>query len=537
MSHITYLESMVVGLVQGVTELFPVSSLGHNVLIPALLGGRWARDLNVSADESPYLAFIVGLHVATAVAMIAYFWRDWLRIIGGFFSSLRDRRVATADQRLAWMIIMATIPVGIAGLALEHTFRVVFSKPIPTALFLACNGVILLVTELRRRRVAAAPAGSAPAAAGVAAAAPPGRRAAGYPDDRSARHRGDRAREHPGNRLSANPRGRAYEYSGDHAGDQIAGYPQAQAARYPGGRAPEYPGERASGYRDERAAALYPEFSLPRYPNDRAVAHPADRGAGYPGDRDYDYGGRGYPGDRAPGYPDGRASGYSDGPGSWFAGDRGPAGGWRESAGPAGGDDGWPYDRGRPGDHGWAGDGRMAGAYAAAGEGAAAAGYPAPASRRAGSQADRYDTRTAREEEYEQAIAADQRLSLIGYGRAILIGAAQVFALLPGISRDGIVTVTGMFRGLSREDAVRFSFLLSAPVILAAGALKIPDLTGPLGQGIHGQIVVGSLLSGIGAYLSTRFLVRYFSKARPLTPFAIYCLVAGLGSLAYLTLH
>src|SRR6266576_4050489 len=123
MSHLTYLEAAVVGLVQGVSELFPVSSLGHNVLIPALVGGSWEADLNVSEAESPYLAFIVGLHVATALALLAYFRRDWLRIARGFATSLRDRQVRTADQRLAWLIILATIPVGIAGLLLEHVFR------------------------------------------------------------------------------------------------------------------------------------------------------------------------------------------------------------------------------------------------------------------------------------------------------------------------------------------------------------------------------------------------------------------------------
>ena len=120
MSHLTYAEAVVTGLIQGVTELFPVSSLGHNVLLPALIGGQWAHDLNVSADGSPYLAFVVGLHVATAFAMIAYFWRDWVRIVGGFFSSVRRRQIVTPDQRLAWMIVLATIPVGIAGAA---TFR------------------------------------------------------------------------------------------------------------------------------------------------------------------------------------------------------------------------------------------------------------------------------------------------------------------------------------------------------------------------------------------------------------------------------
>src|SRR5215510_7420619 len=98
--HLTYPEAIVIGLLQGVTELFPVSSLGHSVLIPALIGGRWSQDLDVSAPESPYLAFIVGLHVATAVALLIYFWRDWWRIIGGFVTSVRHRRVRTPDERL-----------------------------------------------------------------------------------------------------------------------------------------------------------------------------------------------------------------------------------------------------------------------------------------------------------------------------------------------------------------------------------------------------------------------------------------------------
>src|SRR6202046_3941260 len=117
--HLTYLQAVVTGLVQGVTELFPVSSLGHNVLLPALIGGSWAKDLNVAAPESPYLAFIVGLHVATAIALLIYFWRDWLRIIGGFVSSLRYRRVSSTDEKLAWMIILAAIPGGQGGLAVE----------------------------------------------------------------------------------------------------------------------------------------------------------------------------------------------------------------------------------------------------------------------------------------------------------------------------------------------------------------------------------------------------------------------------------
>jgi len=141
-----------------VTELFPVSSLGHSVIIPALIGGRWAKDLNVSAPESPYLAFIVGLHVATAIALLIFFRKEWVRIVGGFLTSIRDRRVQTPDQKLAWLLILATVPVGVTGLLLEHTFRTVLGKPIPAALFLAANGVVLYAGELLRRRAPVRPA-------------------------------------------------------------------------------------------------------------------------------------------------------------------------------------------------------------------------------------------------------------------------------------------------------------------------------------------------------------------------------------------
>jgi undecaprenyl-diphosphatase len=349
MSHITYGEAGVVGLIQGITELFPLSSLGHNVLIPALIGGSWAKDLNVSAPESPYLAIIVGLHVATALAMIVYFWRDWVRIIGAFFASLRHFAAPEpgtnrwepqgTDQTLAWMIILATIPVGIAGLALEHLFRVAFSKPVPTAVFLTVNGLILLGGERLRRRG---------------------------------------------------------------ADEEV----QQEAA-------------------DQEMAA------------ERQKATVA-------------------------------------------AGGRGAVSGGRHSSG----------------------------------------------------------QRALKQQQASLAVESDRRVVAVGYVTAIGLGAMQILALLPGISRDGIVMVSGMFRGLSRQDAARFSFLLSAPVILAAGVLKLKDLTGPLGAGIHGQVLFASALSFIGAYLALRFLVRYLSDAsRTLTPFAIYCLIVGLGSTIYLSVR
>jgi undecaprenyl-diphosphatase len=338
--HITYLEAGVVGLIQGVTELFPVSSLGHNVLLPALVGGCWAHDLNVAASESPYLAFIVGLHVATAIALLIYFWRDWIRIIGGFFTSLRHLarpepgtsrwQFRSVNEKLAWMIIFATIPVGLVGLKFEHEFRVFFGKPIRAAIFLAVNGVILIAGEVFRRK------SSVQADQEVAA---------------------ERERDR----------------------EQVA----VGAQRRPG-------------------AARH------------AAGHQAVRSA-----------------------------------------------------------------------------------------------------------------------ELADAIAADQRLARNSYWQAIIIGTSQILALLAGISRDGVAMVAGMGRGLSRADAARFAFLLATPVILAAGALKIPDLLGHYGNGIRGQVLFGSVLSGVGAYLSVRFLMRYF-QTRTLTPFGIYCLVVGLGSIVYL---
>jgi len=333
---LTYPEALVVGLVQGVTELFPVSSLGHSVLLPALLGGRWARDLSVSAAESPYLAFVVGLHVATALALLLFFRADWVRILRGLGTSVRDRSVATADQRLGWLIVLATIPVGGTGLALEHVFRTVLGKPVPAAAFLVGNGLLLLAGERLRR-----------------------------------------ARTRP---------------------------PAAATAGPAGGR----PGPAVSGM------------------------DPALSGV----------------------------------------------------------------ERERPGVDG-AGSG-VDGAVAAV-----------------------------------AAVAADRRLAGVGVRTALVVGSAQALALLPGISRSGAAMVAGLVRGLSHEDAARFSFLLATPVILAAGVLKLPDLAGPLGAGIRGQVLAGSLASGLAAYASVRWLTRWFST-RTLTPFAIYCVLAGTASLAVL---
>jgi undecaprenyl-diphosphatase len=332
-AHLSWLEAAVIGALQGVAELFPVSSLGHSILLPAVIGGSWARDLDVSAPDSPYLAFIVGLHVATAIAMIIYFWRDWVRIVRGLVSSIRERRVETADQRLAWLLVIATIPVGVAGLVLDHLFRTLLARPVPTAVFLVINGVLLIAVEGLVRRRAAAGAHSGPDGPDAAAL------------------------EAPTVRLDARP----------------------------------------------------------------------------------------------------------DAPTQVMRGGVGVA----------------------------------------------------PAL-------------TAEEE-------SDARVAKLPLLTAVLIGSAQILALLPGISRSGATIGSGLLARLSHEDAARFAFLLATPVILAAGVLKVGDLVGPAGDGIRGQVLLGSVLSGVGAYVSVRYLTRYFEH-RSMRPFGVYCIVAGAACLAWFTL-
>jgi undecaprenyl-diphosphatase len=149
----TYFQAIVIGALQGVTELFPVSSLGHSVLIPHWIGGSWATLVgDESKGESPYLAFIVVLHVATAVALLLFFWRDWIAIVRGLFRSIGRRQIETVHERLAWLIVIATIPAGLTGLLLEHELRVVFAKPLAAAIFLTINGLILFAGERLRKR-------------------------------------------------------------------------------------------------------------------------------------------------------------------------------------------------------------------------------------------------------------------------------------------------------------------------------------------------------------------------------------------------
>ena len=282
-SLITYGQAIVLGLLQGVAELFPISSLGHSVILPSLLG--W----NIHQNDQYFLAFLVATHLATALVLLGFFWRDWVRIVKGLGRSLRDRGISPDDNdaKLAWLLVVGTIPAGILGLTLEHKLRTVFASPQSAAIFLTLNGVLLYGAELLRRRA-----------------------------------------------------------------------PQT----------------------DE--------------------------------------------------------------------------------------DD---------------------------------------------------DARIAKQ---------------LGFGESFGIGAAQALALIPGFSRSGATMAGGLLAGLSNKDAARFAFLLATPIIGAAAILKLPELFGSAGDGVRGQALVASLCAAGAAYVSVRFLMRYF-ETNTLVPFAVYCFVAGLGCTIY----
>jgi undecaprenyl-diphosphatase len=152
-SALSYFQAIVLGALQGVTELFPISSLGHTVLFPTLFGWNKLVDAQ-SEQESFWLALVVLLHVGSALGLLAYFWRDWVQIVRAFFHTLSTRRIETSTERLAWLIVVASIPAGILGLALEHELRTITAKPELAAIFLMVNGCLLIAAERFRRRAA-----------------------------------------------------------------------------------------------------------------------------------------------------------------------------------------------------------------------------------------------------------------------------------------------------------------------------------------------------------------------------------------------
>jgi len=148
MGHpISYLQAIILGLVQGVAEPFPVSSLGHGVILPRLAG--W----NIHQNDQFFLTFLVATHLATAIVLLLFFRNDWARIIRGLGRSLRDREIGTdTDARLGWLLIVGTVPAGILGLLFEHPLRRLFASAPSAAAFLILNGVLLFLFERRRRR-------------------------------------------------------------------------------------------------------------------------------------------------------------------------------------------------------------------------------------------------------------------------------------------------------------------------------------------------------------------------------------------------
>jgi undecaprenyl-diphosphatase len=150
-SALTYFQAVVLGVLQGITELFPVSSLGHTVLFPTLFGWNKLVDAQSQA-ESFWLAFVVLLHVGSALGLLFYYRREWVKIVGAFFHTLRTRRARTPTERLAWLIIIASIPAGLLGLIFEHQLRTLTAKPEIAAIFLMVNGLLLIAAEQFRRK-------------------------------------------------------------------------------------------------------------------------------------------------------------------------------------------------------------------------------------------------------------------------------------------------------------------------------------------------------------------------------------------------
>jgi undecaprenyl-diphosphatase len=283
-------QAILLGLFQGVTELFPISSLGHSVLLAWLF--NWNGVLAGERQGSDFfLPFVIAMHVATGFALLIFYRETWARLIRGFFRSLKRRRLDSADSRLAWLLIFATIPAGLLGLIFEHTFRNIFAKPLYVIFFLFLNGCLLLYGDRYQKRAAANQAG-----------------------------------------------------------------------------------------------------------------------------------------------------------------------------------------------------------------------------------------------QFSQAATRRRVSEAFTLKRAAIIGVAQVGALFAGISRSGITMISGLMSGLNHEDAARFSFLLATPIIFGAGIYKLPDFFANLEPAMRVPVLAGSLVSGIAAYVTVRYLDKYF-RDKTLRPFGIYCICASLAML------
>jgi undecaprenyl-diphosphatase len=150
---ISYPQAVLLGLLQGFSELFPISSLGHSVILPRLLG--W----DIHQNDSYFVTFLVATHLATALVLLAFFRHDWARILRGLARSLRNREIGDdSDARLGWLLVVGTVPAGLLGLLLEHSLRSLFASGRSAAFFLIVNGLMLFAAERLRRRAQAAAA-------------------------------------------------------------------------------------------------------------------------------------------------------------------------------------------------------------------------------------------------------------------------------------------------------------------------------------------------------------------------------------------
>lgn len=317
----TLVHTVIISLLQGISELFPVSSLGHAVLLPSVL--RWGID----QKSETWLAFLVALHVGTAVALLVYFRNDWISVVKAFARSVQKGQMsADHDERLAWMVVVGTIPTGLVGVILQQPLRSLFASPYAAACFLIVNGGIMYVGERLLQR-------------------------------------------------------------------QLA-------------------------EREETLAPVQVSYA---------------RAAGAPS------AGRAVRSDIAPAAP----------------------------------------------------DETMYGRY--------------------------------------------RDITQLSWRDAAIVGLAQIGALFPGISRSGITMVAGLMAGLTHEAAARYTFLLATPIIGAAAALELPKLFDHSGRSILGYALLGMVLAGLAAYVSVRWLMRYFQTGR-LYPFAYYCVGAGILSLVLLSI-
>ncbi|HVA26827.1 MAG TPA: undecaprenyl-diphosphate phosphatase, partial [Candidatus Baltobacteraceae bacterium] len=144
----TDVQAIVLALLQGVSELFPISSLGHTILLPSVL--HWN---NIDRSKPTFLAFVVVLHLGTALALIAFYYRQWVRIARALVASvIRGKLSDDRDERVGWLLVVGTLPVGILGVLLQEPVRALFGSPAPVALFLAANGLVMFAGEALRRR-------------------------------------------------------------------------------------------------------------------------------------------------------------------------------------------------------------------------------------------------------------------------------------------------------------------------------------------------------------------------------------------------